>query len=280
MDYLQWLFNNKARAVEKEQIQVESQIDELKHLQLVTHVQDVKPNVAIITLLHDLDFHKTLQHLIHAGQDSSIDALLLVIDNYGGQMAIHSAIHDLIKKIATKKPVVSLVMGSALSAGYLIASAADHIIAHSCSDLGNIGVLIEISKYRNAKLSGNLEADLEVEVLYAGEFKALFNAYRELGANSKDYLRENLEKCYQQFIALVVENRMLDKNNYKEWAEGKTFIAAEALQMGLIDEIGTYFEAEAKIVELLSKRNPDACFAKEINGILFESAPAAAQQHN
>jgi protease-4 len=170
----------------------------------------------------------------------------------------------LIKKTSTKKPVVALVAGWANSCGYMIASAADYIFAHSFSELGCIGVVQELAKYKEVKVTGNVEAKMDVELFTAGQFKAIFNAYKELSDEDRAHIQEGIEKGYQQFLNLVSQNRNLERNEYKNWAEAKIFIAPQALELGLIDEIGTIFEAEAKILELIRQRNPDCVFDNEL----------------
>lgn len=231
----------------------------------------LKPKVAVIYLMNEFDFKQVTLDLVEAAKDKEIEGILLIIHHYGGAMDTFSALHDVIKRITTIKPVVGLVSGSALSCGYLLASATDHIIVHSCSEIGNIGVSHVIQKYRNPKLVGELEAKIDVEVFQAGEFKTLYNTYsKELTDQDRKYIKEQLDKVYKQFLRIIANNRNLSMEDYKLWAEGKSFLAPEALQLGLVDEIGTIFEAIQKMLELIGKRNKKYVGAQDIEACFYE----------
>jgi protease-4 len=172
--------------------------------------------------------------------------------------------------VTTIKPVVSLIAGSALSCGYLIASASDYIIAPSCGDIGNIGVLQMIQRFENPKIASDIVAGLDMKVFQAGEFKTLTNPYsKKLSENDKKYIQDELNKVYKQFLLLVAHNRGLHVKNHKVWADGRIFIPSEAISLGLIDKIGTAFEAEEKLCELIRKKNPAQTYADSIETIFY-----------
>ena len=230
-----------------------------------------KPKIAVISLIADFDNVQVMMNLIKTAKDKEIAGILLLIDCNGGSAAKFSVLHDLIKKIRLKKPVVGLIIGSAFSGGYFVASATDYLIAHTATELGSIGTICEVRKFSDSKITtGNTKSKFDVELFYAGEYKALFNPYKKLTDDDRKQIKNELERSYQLFLKVVAENRGLDLSNYKEWAEGKSHIASDALKMGLIDEIGTIFEAEKKLLELLRKRNPDILYDSEMEYI-FDS---------
>ena len=223
------------------------------------------PKVRSLYLPDTLDFKQVIKDLIAAGKDSDIAGIILFIDNNGGDSGSFSVLHDLIKKIADIKPIVGLIGSSALSGGYWVSTAADYLIAHSCSDIGSIGVYSSITKLKKPKQIVDVEAEMEVEVFIAGEFKALWHQYgKDLSEKQKAYMQSEIDMIYKKFLETVAKNRKLDPSSYKEWAEGKCFIAEQALSLGLIDEIGTIFEAEKKILELIRLKNPTMVYADDI----------------
>lgn len=227
-------------------------------------IATVKPLIANIVINNEINFTQIMNDLQNAANNPAVHGILLLIDNSGGSAGHFSAIHDLVKKVATMKPVVGLIYGYAFSGGYMIACACDYLICPSCSEVGSIGVIDEIFKYKDPKLTGNIEAQVDVEVLHSGEYKAVRNPYKELSENQRAYIMKQSEKLYQQFVKTVAQNRKLDIAQFQEWADAKTLISYEALELGLVDEIGTIFEAEDKLRELITKRNPDIVFEKEI----------------
>lgn len=230
----------------------------------------IKPRVEVIELVDPINFKESLISLLMAAKNNEVSGILLMVKSTGGHTAAFSVVHDVIKKIAKIKPVVALIMSSALSGGYMLASPAHYIIAHSCSDVGSIGVFAEREKHTDLKITDRaVEAKMEVELFSVGEFKTVYHPYGKLSDKDRKYIQENLEKVYQQFVSMVGQDRNLNCKDYKTWAEGKAFLAYEALELGLIDEIGTIFEAEAKILELIRQRNPDCVFDNEITTNLF-----------
>jgi len=236
-----------------------------------------KANVAVIELVDPINFKDSVVHLISAAKNPAVDGVVLMINCGGGSTGAFSVLHDHIKKLATLKPVVALVGESAGSSGYLITSAADYIIASGCSNLGCIGTVWEIATYKNPKYKGNnLEAGIDVEQFNAGEFKSVGSPYHPLSNKDKEYIKKYIARIYQYFLETVAANRKLDMKKYKEWAEAKLFISPDALKLGLIDAIGTFFEAEEKVLELICKRNPEKTFAPTLELIYYNNSPAPA----
>lgn len=196
--------------------------------------------------------------LINMAKDNDCHGILLVIDNNGGSAGLYSTLHDTICSIKKRKPVVALVIGNACSAAYWVASAADYIIAHSACSIGNIGVYQEIERWKDVSVTrGEYKALVaKTYMIKAGKYKNLYNpSASDLSEDQITYIEEEVKKLYLEFIKTVARNRNLDVARHNEWADGKTFLPSEALQLGLIDEIGTIFEAEAKLIELMNKKH-------------------------
>lgn len=228
-------------------------------------VSTLKPCIATIAINNDINFVQVMNELQDVANNNQVHGILLLIDNSGGSVGHFSTLHDTIKKIATIKPVVGLIVGYAFSGGYMIASACDYLICPSCTEIGSIGALWEVTKYKAPKVSGNLKAELDVEVIQCGEYKALTNPYKKNSEEQRAYMQAHTEKLYKQFTKIVAGNRNIDINDTDKWADAKIFISDEALELGLVDEIGTVFEAEDKLRALISACNPDVIFEKEIN---------------
>lgn len=239
------------------------------------HVTTVKPLIANIFINNEIVFTQTMNDLQNAANNPAVHGILLLIDNYGGSTGNYSALHDMVKKVATFKPVVGLIIGNAFSGGYWVASACDYLICPSCSELGSIGSLYEITKYKDPKMTGNLEALLEVDVVTAGEYKGLTHPHKAWSDSHRAFIKAHTDKMYMLFAKSVAQNRKLDMQKYQEWADAKVFLSPEALELGLVDQIGTIFEAEDKLRELINARNPDIVFE---NDITYLNKPAITAQ--
>lgn len=215
---------------------------------------DVASGFKMVHIGEEINFQEIMLNLRNVAHENEVQGVLLVIDNYGGRTSNFFMVHDLIKKISTLKPVVALVSGAALSGGYAIASAANYIVAGDFSELGSIGVILEAFRYVDPHVAGNVDAQLEVQVFQAGEFKGVCHRYKTMTNTERAYIREQINTIYKQFIATVARNRSLKIDDYKTWAEGKIFLAPEALKLGLIDQIGTVLEAENKLLDLMRKK--------------------------
>lgn len=235
-----------------------------------------KATVAIFDFNDKFDLATTLSSLFIASKDPSIQALLFIIDNNGGEAGAFSAIHDTIQAIKTKKPVVGLITSSALSGGYWVASACDYLIAHAGSNIGHIGVFMQLTRYKNTKLGGNstLQADVTYEFITAGEMKIIHNPLApELTYEQRAYLEEECQKTYQQFLKTVAKNRNVSLDAYKAWADAKIFSGHEAQQLGLVDCVGTLFDAETKILELIKNNQPETQWSSELGQVVFKTMP-------
>ena len=100
----------------------------------------------------------------------------------------------------------------------------------------------------------------------AGEFKGYaFEYTKNLSEKERNYAQSYIDGIYKKFLDLVAKDRNLDLACSKEWAEGIVFLGEEALSLGLIDAIGTIFEAEKKILELIKFKNPTVLYADDIS---------------
>ncbi len=228
----------------------------------------ITPRVAIIQLMDPINT-AIANNIFLAVKDSNIDGIILLINCNGGELGFFSVIHDVIKKATSFKPVIALIHSGGLSGGYLIASAADYILAHSGSSIGNIGAFSAVERYSNVKVKDNIvDAELKVELFRKGKFKALYSPYaKDLSPEEKSYIESCLDISYTYFKETVAENRGLDLAYSDIWAEGKIFCPTEAIKLNLIDAMGTYFEAEEKIIELISQQNPTNQYTPHIEFI-------------
>ncbi|MBI5234464.1 MAG: signal peptide peptidase SppA [Deltaproteobacteria bacterium] len=169
--------------------------------------------------------------------DPSVQGLVLNIDSPGGVVDGVKELVDFIYESRGQKPIVAYVDGSALSAAYWIASAADKIIAPETTNVGSIGVWT--SHIDASKLHENL--GLKKTYLYAGKYKVAGNEAAPLSGEDRDYLQGFVHKYYTIFVEDVARNRGVGiKKVMRDMADGKIFIGSDALDAGLIDKLGNY----------------------------------------
>lgn len=124
---------------------------------------------------------------------------------------------------------------ASFSASYWIMSSANSVTASKMAEVGSIGVIAVIRTLANTEENYGVK----FTVLKEGEFKAVGNPYEELSEADKKYLQDNLKETNAFFLNHISAQRNLSLDDYKDWADGKTFFANKAVKNGLVDRITT-----------------------------------------
>ena len=174
----------------------------------------------------------TINYIEAANNSENIKGIILEIDSPGGTVLASKDLANAIEDI--EKPNVVLIRQIGASGAYWAASAGDHIIADEVSMIGSIGV---IGSYLNFN-SFLEEHNVSYERLVAGHFKDTGSPFKELTDEERDKLQETINNIYDIFINDVAEKRHLSVEDTKKLATGEIFLGTEALEKGLIDELG------------------------------------------
>lgn len=181
-----------------------------------------------------------IDQLDSAADDPSIAAVVLRINSPGGSASASWEIAEAIRRVQEAgKPVVVSMGDTAASGGYWIASAADYIVATPSTMTGSIGVIMEMA---------NLEALYEKigyrsEVLKSGPYKDIGSSSREMLPEEREILQSMINQIYEQFIQVVAEGRKMDPAAVRAIADGRVMTGTQAVELGLVDEIGDLHEA-------------------------------------
>ena len=173
-----------------------------------------------------------------ADADSSIKAILLQVDSPGGDPVAGEDIADALRQ-STKLTVV-LAADEDDSAAYWASTGAKWIVASANSDLIDIGVT---ASYLDDEKQ-NEQNGLTFEPLAAGEYKDMENPDAPLTDAERAIIQKNLDITDQNFIDQVAANRNLSIASLTAIANGSFMEGAEALKDGLIDQIGSIYDAE------------------------------------
>ncbi len=168
-----------------------------------------------------------------AEEDDAVKAIVLRIDSPGGTVAASQEIAAYVA--ASEKPVVVSVGDLCASGAYMVASQADSIVAMPGSSVGSIGVIMQIPNLEG--LMDKLGVDFQV--LIAGEHKDEGSPYRALTPEEIAAFQGDLDTIHTQFIDLVAEGRGLPQKDVRALATGETYLGSKAVDLGLVDEIGT-----------------------------------------
>jgi serine protease SohB len=204
-------------------------------------------------------------------------AVALVINSPGGSAVQSHLIHQRIRALAAehKRPVIAFVEDVAASGGYMIASAADEIVADPSSIVGSIGVVS--ASFGFDKLIGRIGIDRRVYT--AGERKMMLDPFRPENKEDVERLKAAQHLIHERFIALVKERRG-DKlaGPEKTLFSGEFWVGGKALELGLVDRIGdlrgTLRERFGDKVVIRLIAPPAAWFGRRSPGIEMEAARA------
>ncbi len=210
--------------------------DELKH-----------PNLAVVKIEGEiLNVEEILENIEDATKDEKIKGVLLQVDSPGGALAPSIELSMAVKRLAEKKPVVAYAAGSMTSGSYYASIWANHIIANPGAFVGSIGVLFQAPNV--AELAKKL--GISEQIITAGEYKQMGTFTREWTAKERGALKELIDDAYTLFITDVATARGLNLAKPNEFANAQVFIASKALNVHLIDEIGSINDAKTKVEEL------------------------------
>lgn len=190
-----------------------------------------------------------LERLKRIRESKSVKGVILSIDSPGGTTAGGEAIFDAVRKLAADKPVVAQVGTLAASAGYMIASASDHIVARKSSIVGSIGVLVQFPD-----ITGLMDKiGVKLEEVKSSPLKAEPSPFNPTTDEERAMVRSMILDSYDWFVGLVAERRPLTRSEVTALADGSIFTGRQALQKKLVDELG----GESEAVDWLATKGVD-----------------------
>ena len=182
--------------------------------------------------------------LDRAEEDEQIKAIVLRINSGGGDAGASWDMYRAVQRV--DKPVVASIADIGASGAYLVAVAADEIIATPMSVIGSIGASMEFPF--DVPVNASEEAE-EMSSMPSGEFKDMFADYR-LNESERAYLKERLESVQEVFSACVGESRNISEEDMMNISHGGWFTGEEGLQLGLVDKTGDLEDAIEEAAEL------------------------------
>ena len=211
------------------------------------------PNLAIVKLEGEiLNVEEILENIDKAQNDENIKGVLLHVDSPGGALAPSIELSMAVKRLAEKKPVVAYAGGSMTSGSYYASIWSNYIIANPGAFIGSIGVLFQAPNV--AELAKKL--GISEQVLSAGEYKQMGTFTREWTPKERGALKSLIDDAYDLFVKDVATARGLNLAKPDEFANAQVFIASKALNVHLIDEIGSLSSAKTKVEELANITHP------------------------
>lgn len=179
-------------------------------------------------------------------EEKRFPALLLRIDSPGGTVGDSQEIYTALQRLKDKLKIVASFGNISASGGVYIGMGANHIVANPGTITGSIGVILR---------GNNLERLLDkvgvsFKVIKSGPYKDILAFDRELTEPEKGILQELIDVSYSQFVKTVAEARHLSEETVRSFADGRIFTGEQALQLGVIDRLGSEEDARRWAAEL------------------------------
>ncbi len=175
--------------------------------------------------------------LLKAEADPDISGVILRINSPGGTVSASDTIYHEIMNFKKKRkvPVHAYIMELGASGGYYAASAADRIIASPTAIMGSIGVIA--MKFNIEGLLSKI--GVSEETYKSGPKKDFWSPFRPTTPEEKKMFQDIIDKLYARFVEVVHANRrnLLSEQEIRSLADGRVFVAGEALEAKLIDGI-------------------------------------------
>ena len=182
---------------------------------------------------------KIIGQLKEFGENDRIKAIVLRIDSPGGAVGPSQEIYAEVKRTVKKKPVVASMGAVAASGGYYVAASADGIVASPGTITGSIGVLIQLTDFRELFEKIGIQSD----VVKSGDYKDLGSPFRSISETEEELLQQFVDAVHRQFVSDVADGRGLDEETVGGLADGMIFTGEFALEAGLIDRVGNFNDA-------------------------------------
>ncbi|GAB4524052.1 MAG: signal peptide peptidase SppA [Roseibium sp.] len=182
-------------------------------------------------ILEDRD---TLKMIEKIGKSDAVKGVVVSINSPGGSTTGGEAIYEALRALAEKKPVVAEIRTVGTSAGYMVALAADHIVARYNTITGSIGVLFQYGNI--SKLMETV--GVEMDAVKSAPLKAEPDFYSETSPEARAMLQTLVNASYDWFVGLVADRRELDPAKARQLADGRILTGHDALSEKLIDAIG------------------------------------------
>jgi protease-4 len=226
------------------------------------------------------DSKDTVGKLDEYARDESIKAVVLRLETPGGAIVPSQEIYEKVLKVKAEKSVVVSMGTVAASGGYYIACAADRIVANPGTITGSIGVIAQFSQVEELLKKIGLKST----IIKSGKYKDVGSPVREMTEDEKRIIQALIDDIYEQFVEVVVENRNIPKEKITNIAGAKAFTGRQALEFGLVDELGTMeysVDLAAKLAGI--EGEPDVVYPKEKRGgllryILGEAASVISEE--
>lgn len=170
-----------------------------------------------------------------ARERKGVKAVVIRINSGGGFAPAGDAMLREVERTASEMPVIISMGDMAASGGYWVATGGDRIFAERNTITGSIGVF---SIFFDASSLFEDKIGITFDNVATGPYADMFSGMRSYSDAERAMLTRSTEATYQAFLQKVATSRGLSLDNVHELAQGRVWNGEDALEIGLIDELG------------------------------------------
>ena len=198
------------------------------------------PHIARISISGIIyDNNKLVETINDLSENENVKSVFVKINSPGGTVVGSESLYVAIDRLSHIKPVISLMGEVATSGGYIVALASNHILARQNTLTGSIGVIIEYQNF--SELSNKI--GISIDSIKSGKIKGGQNPLSPFDPLVKNNDQKLVDYSFDWFISLIKNNRNIDPNVIDLVSDGRTLTGGMAMDLGLIDGIGSEKEA-------------------------------------
>ena len=172
--------------------------------------------------------------------DKDVKAVVLRVNSPGGSVMASEKIKAELDLLRENVPVIASYGDYAASGGYWISANSDYIFSNATTLTGSIGVFSMIPD-----IGGVVKDKLHVTItpVKSNEHADMLGMMRALTPKETAYMQASVENIYNKFTSLVAEGRDMTVEDVDAIAQGRVWAGADAIEIGLVDQIGTIEDA-------------------------------------
>ena len=198
---------------------------------------------------HNIIGKETVEDLDKLAENDDVKAVVLRVNSPGGSAVASEQIWHAINRLKAKKPVVVSMGGLAASGGYMISAGASYIFAEPTTITGSIGIFGLVPNFTG------LVTD-KLGVTFDGTKTNRYTDFEENLVLSNDnaaeigFMQTYVDRGYESFLNIVANGRKMSRDQVHEIAQGRVWLATDALPIKLVDKLGSIDDAVKKAAEL------------------------------
>jgi len=186
-------------------------------------------------------------------KDKTVKAAVLRVNSPGGSVLASAKIREALMLLDKEKPLVASYGSYAASGGYWISCGCRKVYTDAATLTGSIGVFSMIPEFSTT----SKKLGVTIETIGSNAHSDMYSLMRPFDKEELAYQQASVEDIYERFVNLVADGRRMEPARVDEIAQGRVWTGADALGIGLVDEIGTLNDAVAYAASLAGFTSSD-----------------------